>query len=259
MLHFRRTESLFMVAEIGTDTDKRSERQMEKWQIGVLVLLILVIVIILCVGQALLIKKRKRLEKQQSEAEQRMHAEEAYYDTLVEVNQGLRKVKHDLRKHMQVQDRMNQVGAVITAYTGNQLLDALLTGKQEEAQAAGQALEIDCGELPELKLKAREIVSLFANLLDNAREAGVVAGERSRTYLQIRMEAEILFIQVRNTKSDAICLDVNRMQTTKQDQVSHGFGVSIIREIVETYAGTIRMQDMGTEFLTEIRLPDILG
>lgn len=237
--------------------DKRSERQMEKWQIGVFVLLMLVIVMFLCAVQVVLIKKRKGLEKQQSEAQKRMQAEEAYYDTLVEVNQGLRKVKHDLRKHMQVQDRMKQTGAVITAYTGNRLLDALLTGKQEEAQEAGQQLQIESEKLPELRLKDREIVSLFANLLDNAREAGTVAGEASRTYLQIWMEAGNLCIQVRNTKSDAIRLDVNRMQTTKQDAASHGFGVSIIREIVEAYAGTIHMQDLGTEFLTEMRLPSI--
>ena len=230
---------------------------MEKWQIGVLVLAILIILMILCAIQILLIRKRKGLEKQQSEAQQRMRAEEAYYDTLVEVNQGLRKVKHDLRKHMQVQDRMNQAGAVILAYTGNQLLDALLTGKQEEAQAAGQQLQIESEKLPGLKLRDREIVSLFANLLDNAREAGTVAGEAGRTYLQLRMEADTLYIQVRNTKSEAIRLDVDRMQTTKQNQAAHGFGVSIIREIVETYEGTIHMQDLGTEFLTEIRLPGI--
>lgn len=231
---------------------------MEKWQINIIILLILVILIILCVVQALLIKKRKGLEKQQSEAQKRIHAEEAYYDTLVEVNQGLRKVKHDLRKHMQVQDRMKQTGAVITAYTGNPLLDALLTGKQEEAQAAGQQLQIESVELPELKLKDWERVSLFANLLDNAREAGTAAGEASRTWLQIWMDEANLYIQVRNTKSDALRLNVNRMQTTKQDSASHGFGVSIIREIVDTYAGTIHMQDLGTEFLTEICLPDIL-
>ena len=114
-------------------------------------------------------------------------------------------------------------------------------------------------ELPELKLKEREIVSLFANLLDNAREAGVVAGEGSRTSLRLWMEAETLHIQVRNTKSAAIRPNVDRMQTTKPDQVSHGFGVSIIREIVEAYEGTIQMQDLGTEFLTEIRLPEIRG
>ena len=230
---------------------------MEKWQIGVLLLIVLITLIILCAIQILLVRKRKALEKQQSEAQLRMHAEEEYYDTLVEVNQGLRKVKHDLRKHMQVQDRMNESGSVIISYTGNRLLDALLTGKQEEAQAAGQQLQIESGELPELKLKEREIVSLFANLLDNAREAGVIAGVESRTYLQIRTEAENLCIQVRNTKSDAVRLDVDRMQTTKQDQISHGFGVSIIREIVEAYAGTMQMQDLGTEFLTEIRLPGI--
>jgi len=232
---------------------------MEKWQIGVLLLIVLITLIILCAIQVLLVRKRKALEKQQSEAQLRMHAEEEYYDTLVEVNQGLRKVKHDLRKHMQVQDRMNESGSVIISYTGNRLLDALLTGKQEEAQEAGQQLQIESGELPELKLKEREIVSLFANLLDNAREAGVIAGEGSRTSLRLWMEAETLHIQVRNTKSAAIRPDVDRMQTTKPDQVSHGFGVSIIREIVEVYEGTIQMQDLGTEFLTEIRLPAIRG
>ena len=95
--------------------------------------------------------------------------------------------------------------------------------------------------------------------MDNAREAGVIAGEGSRTSLRLWMEAETLHIQVRNTKSVAIRPDVDRMQTTKPDQVSHGFGVSIIREIVEAYEGTIQMQDLGTEFLTEIRLPEIRG
>lgn len=122
----------------------------------------------------------------------------------------------------------------------------------------------------DIELSDKEIVSLFANLLDNARESC----ERCRKnggQAPLRIDISIkllnkgpdpsgplgtwLLIEVENSKSETEHMDVDDIKTSKSDKVNHGYGVAIICDIVRKYNGEIYMRDERDMFRTEIRIP----
>ena len=64
-----------------------------------------------------------------------------------------------------------------------------------------------------------------------------------------------LLIAVENSKPETEHPDTADMKTSKADKENHGYGMAIIRDIVQRYNGEIHMQDEHDMFRTEIRIP----
>ena len=135
-----------------------------------------------------------------------------------------------------------------------------------------------------ISLTDKEIVSLFANLLDNAREACERCSEKSTQSTEMTDEKQLahisespdwqssleISIAITSTGND-ICIavennkpsdehsDVKDIKTSKPDKENHGFGVAIIRSIVAKYGGMMQMSDGGEVFRVEINIPEILA
>ena len=62
-------------------------------------------------------------------------------------------------------------------------------------------------------------------------------------------------IAVENSKPETEHPDTADMKTSKADKENHGYGMAIIRDIVQRYNGEIHMQDEHDMFRTEIRIP----
>lgn len=61
-------------------------------------------------------------------------------------------------------------------------------------------------------------------------------------------------IRVRNTKNESEEPIKVHFRTLKSDSENHGFGMKIIRSIVDKYDGTIQYQDDKTEFVVVVNL-----
>ena len=97
------------------------------------------------------------------------------------------------------------------------------------------------------------------NLIDNGMEAvRGLESERRWLSIKIRVQGYNLYIETRNP------YDLPRVKkggdyiTTKQDVRSHGWGLQIIREIVERYHGEIEITEENQEFCVKILLFQII-
>lgn len=142
-------------------------------------------------------------------------------------------------------------------YTGNRILDLVLSQKRLESMQKGISFELDAMPLAKLPLKDREICSLFGNLLDNAVEACVkVHGER-KIRVKIKNQKHLIFIEIANSMDKAPIKEGQRFLTAKQDKRIHGYGLRSVQRIVETYEGDISYEVKPKEFVVYISFFDI--
>lgn len=236
------------------------------WIIAAAALLLL---LVMSAIQLVLLRRRRQLERQYKELEQTISDDDEQYMRIVDESRNYRHIRHDLKKQERVM-AMAAGGTGITKYTGNIVLDSVLTQEYSDAEAGGIVMDINALDGLGIELSDKEIVSLFANLLDNARESC----ERCRKnggQAPLRIDISIkllnkgsdpsgplgtwLLIEVENSKSETEHVDVDDMKTSKSDKANHGYGVAIICDIVRKYNGEIYMRDERDMFRTEIRIP----
>lgn len=236
------------------------------WIIAAAALLLL---LVMSAIQLVLLRRRRQLERQYKELEQTISDDDEQYMRIVDESRNYRHIRHDLKKQERVM-AMAAGGIGITKYTGNIVLDSVLTQEYSDAEAGGIVMDINALDGLDIELSDKEIVSLFANLLDNARESC----ERCRKnggQAPLRIDISIklltkgpdpsdplgtwLLIEVENSKSETEHMDVDDMKTSKSDKANHGYGVAIICDIVRKYNGEIYMRDERDMFRTEIRIP----
>ena len=137
------------------------------WIIAAAALLLL---LVMSAIQLVLLRRRRQLERQYKELEQTISGDDEQYMRIVDESRNYRHIRHDLKKQERVM-AMAAGGIGITKYTGNIVLDSVLTQEYSDAEAGGVVMDIDTPDGLGIELSDKEIVSLFANLLDNARES----------------------------------------------------------------------------------------
>lgn len=236
------------------------------WIIAAAALLLL---LVMSAIQLVLLRRRRQLERQYKELEQTISDDDEQYMRIVDESRNYRHIRHDLKKQERVM-AMAAGGTGITKYTGNIVLDSVLTQEYSDAEAGGIVMDINALDGLGIELSDKEIVSLFANLLDNARESCERCRKKGgQAPLRIDISIKLLpkgpdpsdplgtwlLIEVENSKSETEHMDVDDMKTSKADKANHGYGVAIICDIVRKYNGEIYMRDERDMFRTEIRIP----
>lgn len=238
---------------------------MREERIWIIAAAVLMLLLVMSVVQLVLMRRRRQLERQYKELEQTLCNGGEQYRKAVEENRDYRHIRHDLKKQERIMEMVAK-GSGITQYTGNVVLDSVLTQEKMSAESSGIVLNIDVPDDLALSLSDSELVSLFANLLDNAREACVRcsgkmaynAGQRPREIsIAITSTGNDMFIAVVNSKPSDEHPNVKDIKTSKPDKENHGFGVAIIRSIVAKYGGVMQMSDGGDVFRVEINIPGI--
>ena len=132
---------------------------------------------------------------------------------------------------------LRPMGGASHQYTGNPLVDAILTNALARAKQEGTAMELDAPPLPpELSCDDADLTSLLLNLLDNALEANARLPKDANHWVLLRMEQEGggLRISCINAapapKGDA---------TSKADSAAHGFGLPLLRRLAAQYGGGV--------------------
>ncbi len=152
-------------------------------------------------------------------------------------------------------DSMNVVSMM--QKTGNETLDVVLVQKNMLCDAAGiQFVTVVDGSL--LKgLDDVDIYSLFGNALDNAIEClkAVEDREKRMVTLTVRKVGEMVRIGVENYTPAEVKIVDGFPQTTKEDKLSHGYGVKSIAYIVKKYGGIMNFEVNGNTFILDIMLP----
>ena len=139
--------------------------------------------------------------------------------------------------------------------TGNSIIDALLTEKQEKASSINTNIVFE-GVLSTKKITPTDLCVLFGNLIDNAIEAceKICKNTEKEILIKSNINCGFLFLTIKNPIEHNIEIHNNIVKTSKEDYINHGFGLYSINRIIEKYDGELNMYCKDNHFITKIEL-----
>lgn len=178
-----------------------------------------------------------------------------YYQKLLTMDEHLQELVHDTTHYMKAIRILLDDGhadkalaliseldtkldtTILTRYSKNDILNAILTEKSDLAQSKNIQISIDV--LPDItfaELPSADIISILSNLLDNAIEACLARDNSRVVQLTITKKNENNFyvIIVKNTYDKAPVLRDGQFVSTKTDTKLHGIGTKSIRHAWRT-------------------------
>ena len=131
--------------------------------------------------------------------------------------------------------------------TGNDIIDIIVNQKLREAMREKITFVMSLGNMEKFPLQESDTVVLLSNLLENAMEAcRKIQKEEERTMrLKMARRGESFVLVVSNRVQDKVKVTDQVAETTKEDKLAHGIGMSNIKEIISKYhgEGECRYQD----------------
>lgn len=217
-------------------------------------------------------------QKKNNVSEYYLETQKSHYESLMESNREIRKIKHDMKNHIYcLQDlyRNNQIeglgkyleelGDILehadtNIHIGNEIADAIISEKSVKADKLGIKLVVD-GDMYGVEMSALDTCTIFSNMIDNAIEACDKHEDDSKKTinLSIKKNNNFLLITEENPAAKKIDIQDNQIATTKKDKGNHGFGIINIKEAVERYDGECHIEvgerEDGYVFRMEIMIP----
>lgn len=182
----------------------------------------------------------------------------AYYRAREEIQiqreKEISKIRHDIANHLNVMKEMekDETGRYILKridknfgkFTGIPVLDCLILEKERKCLEKQIRFTKQGICFAEADISEYDLISLFANLLDNAIEA---AQQTEIPVVELKIEnwQGHLKISITNSKPVSVMPLQSNFRTTKKDNEKHGIGNRIVKEIVENRDGRIQYEDKG--------------
>lgn len=184
-----------------------------------------------------------------------LDAQVRFYEEMQKRNRDMHAFRHDCLNYMQcirdlVQDGktaealefMQSLDGDLSAtrqefYSGNFLLDAILSDKQSKASASGITIQWD-GAFPQHGIENVDLCAIVSNALDNAIEACKKIGGCTITVAS-KQEENRVYLRICNPVCQSVHIHDGAIETTKADKISHGFGLLNIKKAAEKYDGSM--------------------
>ncbi len=193
-----------------------------------------------------------------------------FYTTLVQKEEGMRRFRHDISKHLGVigamcnqkeydgvqkyiEELQDSFADLRMHYTGNEVVDYFLNEAVTELEQAGKICTCDVtGEFPyKMKLSDSELSVLFGNAIENAKEELLRCEGKQELSMVIEHYKDKMYVTISNTCS----ANQNKMlQTKKADPELHGYGMGNMEQVVQKYNGKIKwsFQEDRFELVIEV-------
>lgn len=223
------------------------------------------------------------LNAKQIESEKKLQLKEMslqydYYVRLERDMDGVRRIAHDIRNHLEAlrgsndeKEKEEYIGSIenkLDRYesyynTGNAFIDSILHRKKMDAIEQGIELKILADLRPFANMKNEDLCVVISNILDNAlRECELRKKEEPGKENLIQLRAGkfrgFLSIVCENSirKNQAKYVVSSReIQTTKPDKSRHGYGIKNVKNIVRKYGGEYSIQVRDGMFCFSIIVP----
>lgn len=195
---------------------------------------------------------------QQNKMNHLMKKQFVYYSQIDEYDEARQKeinrFRHDISNHIEIVNTLQEkyvteltekVNTTFSGETGIKVIDCLLYIKNEECCNQDITLEKTTIPLIGMKMSECDMVSLLANLFDNAIEAcNKLEGDKC-IWFKMERRQDYLVVKISNSKPKDVSPIENGFKSLKRAQGTHGLGTKIIRDIVEKYEGYIEYKDLG--------------
>lgn len=192
----------------------------------------------------------KQIERENAWLRQQlMHWEEGQQE-FEELAEQVRSVRRWLQQRAEGEgyekELLEQCDAAIDeGITGSFPVDAMLHSKLHLCRKFHILTDIQVLLLEESQMEDIHTVGLLGNLLDNAIEA-CRKGPAGSGYIYLRTAVQANFWEIRidnYTENEGYSSIENHFATTKEDKENHGFGMKIVRSMVEKYDGVLQVEE----------------
>lgn len=140
--------------------------------------------------------------------------------------------------------------------TNNVIVNAILNTKYQEADTKGIVFVFRVNDLSELKIKDEDVVTILANLLNNAIEACEACEDKKVIRFKFVKEDDMIIIAVKNTFNYDVIYENGEIKSTKTSSVDeHGVGIKNVLKIIDKYNGSYVIEDKDKEFFFSIIIP----
>ncbi|MCR5541649.1 MAG: ATP-binding protein [Ruminococcus sp.] len=139
--------------------------------------------------------------------------------------------------------------------TDNNIVNAIVNAKLTVASTLG--INISCITVSSFDgINELDLCDLLSNTLENAITACKDMPTNSNKFicLEIGKENNIYSFMIKNSLDKSVISQNPTLKTTKKDQVNHGLGISIIRDIVNKYNGRYDYYEINNTFCCSIIL-----
>jgi sensor histidine kinase regulating citrate/malate metabolism len=187
-------------------------------------------------------------------------------------NDTLSKIWHDIGNHIEILEKINTtenkthikyVNSIKdrlksipnTINTGNKLVNIILNDKYSEAKAKGIDFNIKVVAPPNLNVDDMDLSSILFNTIDNAIEACLnYNGEDSYIYLELYPDNNFLCYKIKNSFANFKNNESKKIYHNRKKYISSGYGLSIIKDIVDKYDGYMDIKKDVNEYSLDIVL-----
>lgn len=160
-----------------------------------------------------------------------------------------RKSAHEFEHHLQVlrdlldreetdaaRDYLNRLKKnrsihVMSVSSNHPVIDVILNQKYQTARENEIKMQIQVNDLSALTVPTDSLVVVLTNLLDNAIEACRRLDGYREIFCSVLYD-DGLYISIRNTSEEVTVVD-GKIPTSKQDSLSHGFGLMSVTYVLE--------------------------
>lgn len=215
--------------------------------------------------ETLTVKKEKELLEIQNEAKRKQLV------LMSETEKTLKQQRHDFRNHLsslayygsrkdwvgmeeyltEINFKMKERTEILD--TGNPSIDGIINYKKQLADKQGIDMDITMNVPTGLPISAINITAILGNLLDNSMEA-VSMLEKRWISVHIFWTGNRLNIQVSNPCDGQAVQEKGKYLTTKEEKTWHGYGLQNVKEAVEQYEGTMKIDAQPNLFSVQITL-----
>ncbi|MDO4294238.1 MAG: GHKL domain-containing protein [Eubacteriales bacterium] len=201
----------------------------------------------------------------------------AYYEMLLSQHKNQQILIHDIKKHLQSIDILNDSGdhEKISGYIrsllqsselrdsvricDHHILNMILSRYQNQCREKQISLYPDIRSNSLQGLPDADITAIFCNLLDNAVEAAEKVPD-SFIELNVRPKENtpyVIISMINSCCSNPFSAQTGELLSTKKDSSQHGFGIKSVQRIVNRYHGNMNLYYDAEErlFHTILLLP----
>ncbi len=240
----------------------------------VLIIMALIIMIINIVIVIFLAVSNNGYKQRDILNQEYLKLQEKHYQYLKEINEDVRRFKHDYSSHIlnirrysdeENYQALNEYVNRITEDThllenritvNNGIIDAILNQAAYEAMECGVKFRVFGIFTEESIIEPYDLCTIFSNLVKNALEAAEKSEEK---YVNVYVERKEDYISIRieNSFGGKLIKESGKYSTTKEDNVNHGLGMENAKRAVRKYNGSFFTVDEDKKFKVSIEVKNV--